>query len=202
MSDIVRIKKKDVHRILSLYTIYGYTQAEAGEITFNGKEYKNVSTHIIAQRVLHYFGLSMEHRNDNLHSGLTDEIIDLLLDNRTIAFPLAIPVNGPISPALSFDGELKKLMGGDSRKWNAIGRLKNCSVIVFLVALTYFLAITPNEKYTMIISVLMILIPAFTTSFLEGQDGKGMENYGKGGTVAALMVMLVPVICVIVSIIL
>ena len=146
MADVIRIKKKDVRRILSLYAIDGLSQKETGRAVFGREEIQGVSTYAVVQRVLHYFGLNMEHRRDYTREGLTEDIIDRILDNRTIAFPLAVPVEGGMNPAVNFDAELNKYLGGDRAKWNILSQLKNFAVVALLAVFTYFLVLEPNEK--------------------------------------------------------
>ena len=200
MTGVIRIKKKDVRKILSLYTIDGLSQKETGQIVLGSEDIQGVSTYAVAQRVLHYFGLNMDYRRDYKHDGLTEDIIDLILDNRTLAFPLAIPVDGKLNAALNFDAEVNKYLSGDSRKWNIICHIKNLSVVAILIVLTYFLVIIKSyDAYEAI--AFLIFISIFGINGLiagaEGEGGKGLENSGIWGIIFAFVLISIIVITLI-----
>lgn len=188
MTGVIRIKKKDVRKILSLYTIEGLSQKETGQIVLGSGDIQGVSTYAVAQRVLHYFGLNMDYRRDYKHDGLTEDIIDLILDNRTLAFPLAIPVDGKFNAALNFDAEVNKYLSGDSKRWNVIGRIKNFSVVALLIFLTYFLAITENEMIGSLVVFISFMGPMLISILLEGgAAGKGIENRRIGDIIVDIL---------------
>ena len=180
MSDVIRIKKKDVKKILKLYTIEGLTQKETARIVLGERDIKGVSTYTVVQRVLHYFGLNMEYRRDYRQEGLTEEIVDLILANRTLAFPLAVPVNEKMNPAVSFDLEVNRYLGNNGKKWERSAKIKNGFVICILMFLTYFEIINPIYDSTALkltLSILYFYGIIFGGSLLEGGiEGKGIEN--------------------------
>lgn len=190
MADVIRIRKRDVRKILTLYTIEGLSQKETGRAVFGREEIKGVSTYTVVQRVLHYFGLNMEHRRDYQQEGLTEAVIDRILDNRTIAFPLAVSTEGGMHAAVSFDAEVNKYLGGSSERWDRIGRLKNLLVVAVLSALTYFLVIDPDEKTSLMILILTFLgIIAFLAG-IEGTEGRGLENDTRKDVLEAVFTFL------------
>ena len=203
MTGVIRIKKKDVRKILSLYTIEGLSQKEAGQIVLGSGDIQGVSTYAVAQRVLHYFGLNMDYRRDYKHDGLTEDIIDLILDSRTLAFPLAIPVDGRFNAALNFDAEVNKYLSGDSKKWNIIGHIKNFSVLAVLIFLTYFFVINDNViiggiigDFVIYVSILGLM--SFSIIMEGGAAGKGIENQGIRDIIADNLpvILMIVILCI------
>lgn len=175
MAEIIRVKKKDVRKILNLYTLEGLTQKEIASIVFGKEDIKGVTANTLVQRVLHYLGVNMEHRKDYKHDGLTPQIIDLILDNRTIAFPLAIPVNDSINPAIIFNEEVDNYLRS-GKKMIISAKLKNAIVLAMLVVLTYLGMISANTSSTKIIEVIICLALVGIPTFIEGYNGRGLEN--------------------------
>lgn len=190
MADYIRIKKKDVRKILSLYTMEGLTQKQVASIVLGDSEIKGVSPYTIVQRVLHYLGINMEHRRNYKNDGLTDGIIDIILDNRTLAFPLAIPTDGGMNSAIQFDAEVNKYLGNNGKKWKVVSALKNAAVLAMMAVLTYFSLMSNNGKVNDIISILIVLgLTAFSAG-MEGYQGRGVENDGAGGIIVPILMFL------------
>lgn len=175
MADIIRVKKKDVRTILNLYTLEGLTQKEIATIVFGENDINGLTTNTLVQRILHYLGVNMEHRKDYKHDGLTPQIIDLILDNRMIAFPLVISVNDNINPAIIFNEEVDNYLK-TGKKQIISSRLKNMIVLVLLVVLTYFGMISSNATATKIIEVVVCLALAGIPTLMEGYNNRGLEN--------------------------
>lgn len=196
MIEYIRVKKKIVKKILVLYTMEGLTQKQIALIVFGKDDIKGVSTYAIVQRVLHYFGLNMQHRRNYKNEGLTEEIINLILDNRTIAFPLAIPTEGKFNSAINFDAEVNGYLNNSGLKWKMLFALKNIAVLSFMVVLTY-LSINNNEVVRTTMTYAMMVGMIFIPSLFEGDRGKGVENSRKREMAGAILGILIMIaICI------
>lgn len=175
MSDYIRVSKKKVKDILSLYTIVGLSQKEVAEAVFGEGEIEGITTYTLVQRVLHYLSINMEYRKDYKNEGLTPEIIDMILDNRTLAFPLAIPIAGGINPAIIFDQELMKCLGKGSSNV-VVSKIKNAIVLAGIILLTFFGTKSYDDTVIRYVMVAIIIIPMIILTIMQGYEGRGLEN--------------------------
>lgn len=136
MENVIRVSKKKVRQLLMLYTMDGFTMEEAGITVFRAEMVKGVPVRTITQRIMHYFGLGMEHRRNYAQEGLTEDIIKRILDNRMLAFPLLVPLNGSMGTVMSFDTEVNRYLGGNKNKWRTLSYIKNILVLALLGVLT------------------------------------------------------------------
>lgn len=136
---VVKVSKAKVRRLLELYTIEGFTQQESGEIVFAKQNLKGLSPAVVAQRIFHYLGVNMEYRSDYLHSGLDSDIIESILSNKLIAFPLLVPVGRTMPHTLNFDQSLKVALEARERNHKGKEKLKSVLAFVVLILLQYML---------------------------------------------------------------
>ena len=179
MGDYIRIKKRDVRKILSLYTMEGLTQKQIAVIVLGEKDIKGVSTYTIVQRVLHYLGIDMKYRRNYKNEGLTDDIISIILDNRTLAFPLAIPTEGNVNSAIQFDAEVNKYLGNANNRWIKISVMKNIAVLSLMAIVTFYSMSYSDMVMDSILYFLTFGMVLFIM-VIEGPKNRGIENTTKG----------------------
>lgn len=184
--DMITVSKAQARKVLTLYTINGYTQEQIGEAVFPARVERKLSRSVLARRVLHLFGLGMQNRSTYQHAGLTPAVIDEILASPTLAFPLLIPLNGEPEPLLFFYAEITQQIKGEGKYSSARGTFLNIAALV-MIAVIQYIGLNFSADPLVILLPFGIYLPAVLLIDARDED-RNLKR--KGGLVLTLIAIL------------
>lgn len=176
------VSKSKTRKLLELYTLEGRTQEEAGNIVFRRTNLHGLTAMTAAQRIFHYLGVNMNYRNDVL----TKDIIRQVLNHKLLAFPLQIPIEGPMQPTLNFHKEVDRLLQKNTPAYRRIEHLKSFAALVFILLLDRMFR---TRTVLIIIPVCMLASVGFLLMGVE--EGQSVGQFIKANIFAFIFIFLI-----------
>lgn len=175
----ISVNRKKTRRIIELYTMQGLTQKEIGEMIFPLKMERTMSRELIVRKVLHQFGLGMQNRKNYKQAGLTQKIIDMILGNYLVVYPLMIPCNGEPNPILNFDLALEEYVSGDGgKKAFIVGVIQTIIGVVILLIMQILLTSHASGVVGYIIQGAPIFGYLFASFFFSSMEDSRLAKRG------------------------
>ncbi|WP_297871488.1 hypothetical protein [uncultured Oscillibacter sp.] len=134
-NNFIRVSKRQTRKVLTLYTINGCTQEQIGAQVFPAGVERKLSRTVLTRRVLHVFGLGMRNRSAFHQEGLTPAVIEEILSNPLLPFPLLIPPDREPEGMISFNAEVSRQINGEGRYSAAYGIFQNVLALLAIAAI-------------------------------------------------------------------
>lgn len=185
-NNYIRVSKRQARKVLALYTLNGCTQEQIGAQVFPASVERKLSRGVLARRVLHVFGLGMRNRNAFHQEGLTPAVIEEILSNPLLPFPLLIPPDREPDTILSFDAEVSRQISGEGRYLAAYGFFQNVLALLIIAAIQAAGLLLGSGVWTAVAPMAAYLVISL---LVEARD-EDRNNKRRGGVIITVLVIL------------
>ena len=192
LNNFIYVSKRQARKVLSLYTLDGCTQEQIGACVFPASMERRLPRNVLARRVLHVFGLRMGNRRTYHQDGLTPAIIEEILSNPFLPFPLMIPVDREPEEIMSFSTEVSQQINGGGRYSSGRGFLLNVLAVLLIGAIQFVSVMFQGELFVVGIPLGVYV----AISLLADARADERNKKRRGDVVMTVLILLFFIFCI------